>query len=65
MPGFLLFSWAKTLDGIIGFLKKLPLLPMTFGSGNLDWRISITAFETSCIVDCSMPFAVSTVEIAP
>ena len=35
---------------MIGFLKKLPQLPILFGSGNLSFLIEIIALLTSLIV---------------
>ncbi|MNX71679.1 hypothetical protein D3C86_1030040 [compost metagenome] len=50
---------------MIGFLKKLPLLPSSLGSGNLLWRIAIIALLTSFSVGVTISFLVSSAAISP
>ena len=50
---------------ISGFLKKLPALPISLGSGSLLLRILIIAFETSLIVGDVIFISANSKLIAP
>ena len=52
----ILFLIFESEFSISGFLKKLPALPITFGSGSLLLRILITACEIACIEILLHPF---------
>src|SRR6201996_3468657 len=49
----------------MGFLKKLPALPMVDGAGNLDTRICETTCDTSFNVGDVMPRLTSSCSMAP
>jgi len=61
----LAFSVLNVLIGIIGFLKKLPLLPNTLGFGSLEDLMAITALDTSCIVGSVILLRSSSCSIIP
>ena len=65
MFGYSCFNFSKWAIEITGFLKKLPLLPISFGSGNLDCLIAITASETSLIDGFFMFLEANSFSIAP
>ena len=48
-----------------GFLKKLPLFPISLGSGNLDFLIEITASEIFFKLGFVILLELNSVSIAP
>ena len=62
MVGYSFLSCSKCFLEITGFLKKLPLFPICFGSGNFDFLIVITASEISLMVGLRIPFFLIQIE---